>query len=1155
MNTTTKIKNLVNVKSLLKLNLHFGGNINKVSNKFWPELKGTYNKIAIINLQKTVLNMQIIDELFTKIISRGGSVLFLSPSKNLNPNLDLVKKFSQNCSEDFYQGPWLGGILTNRFKVNYTQPNLDKKLRPYLNKFNYDALFLLGAKDSYNAALQEFKKVNHSPVIGLTNTTGDLNHIDYLLTGLNAQSNNNLHINYFFLSFVSKIILFNKLHNVNSDFSNLYYNYYTSYNWLETKKTLKSNILNQYYLDNGFFNLRSYDNSYNKYLNYTSNLKYTLHRSENIINFIYQNFIFKKIKNSKSRGLNQNHLFLNKYLKQNKSSLLFKKDLKATHFLDELTNTLFNNNTVTKDKLFTNFKYFDKNIYNFFFFRLTTLLKNSSFLDEFNVDSDPLKIHDRFKGLEVLFKRSTPLAFMENLDKTLNKNIFNIYYYLNIYQYYFKKYNTFRHDVNKVKFFKSHTIRKTAKKRVTIYNKLVSKQKFLTTSRFVNFNHKLKNNNLVLTKQRKLNLATYAGIFNTISVLNSYQKAARHIGLAGTLANRLRNEKIKASTFRTPFLLASTSLEYTTKAKKLKILLNRLAYTSKTVSRTSQYNKNGSLQHLLLALPYLNRAKGGITYKLKGLDTKQFIRNYRYFKFPRRNESYESFVSRRRMALKKRYRTFLRRNKIFRKSSIILNYIYHTLFLLQNKKNATFNSLAEFELFKLKYHLNTNNYLKHLVIQNYFIHLKNFLKHVSANKQLLKILLKKNYITLPYFKSKNCLKQAPGIRQRKLYALYGYYKSKLILFKHFNKSKGHLVCLIKPKNDINKIKIKSEKAININKLLLQATQLKRIKTLDVVYKGNTSNNISNLVYTYLSYRNQDHKKKLKAQLRKKSFVSLFKNYKLSYIKSNFGFLKSGSVPYLIRSNGFTRAAVYFSGIQRRRQIFVRYKRKINNIERAGMYQFFTLKPFLHAKKKILYTPSPVPASNYKSAKYREQLKAQQKVDHAYSWSKLVNWKEYWSKHKNSKNVLNKGLMRRIIRSHLDNRPRGEERARIRANVKNRKQRWTTKWYDAIHNKSSSLIYKNQYLFLSYTQNKFLTRYLSSINHLSEQNKAKYVKNLKNLKIISSRQLISNFILHMFNLDSGIMKYGSNKKKGMDLKYFYDIKKLTSIFNRDNKLNV
>ena len=1155
-----QFKNLINLKSLLKLNLHFGGKLNKISYKHWPEIKGTYKKIAIINLQKIILNMQIVDELFRKIILQGGSVLFFSPSKNIYKNFDLVKKFSTDCSENFFQEPWKGGIITNRFKVNLHVSKKKKKLQPYLNKFNYDALFLLGLKNSYTSALLEFQKIICGPVIGLINNTGEIKNIDYLLTALSKKNNNNLYINYFFLSFISKLILFNKIYNVDVNYLNNYYNYYTTLNWFKKQQLYNKNLLNQFYFEN-FKTCKGVkiNKLSNKYLNYTSLLTKSFYNPLNIKKNIYCNSIFEKLKDQQ----NLNYLFLNKLLKKKKISLVFNKNYKIKNFIVNLYKELFfpqenNSKHVTVQKI----QYLDKSIYYFFFFRLIYILKNLLFLKDFNINSNPIKIQDRFKDFDVLFKKNTPLTFVQLLKKRLDKNFFNIYYYLNTYQYYTKKYLKFQYKINTLQFFKSQMPQKTNKNRILLYNKYFNKN--IRIKKFINIKRKIKNNKIINIKNHVTKLHFYNQIFNTLNCVSNYY---RNLKKKKYIKNLNKNVYSKSISLK---FVPNKNLTYWKLYKQQKYLLSQIHIIPfKFNQRDSHFY---SLKKII-----------GISSTVKKNLNIQLYINKKNLRRVHYKDTYNSFLNKKSNILRKRYKKIFRKRPLIRKSHIVLNYIYYVIYqMVKNNKIKSF----DIPLLKLKYNLknnNTNNkHLKFFNIINLFLNYNLiFLKknnQYNNYKNFTKYLFKKTFLT----SATNTTLFSTKI---KYFQKFNNFKKINILFKYLNIQVNNNFKINKQlnikKNNFNKKKLNFYIKFCYKKKVKQKNYLKNFTTL-----------LYNIFYFYNSLNNKSYQLKLKNNVRKKSIITLIFNYKIKFLKSNFGYLTQGKIPIILKKQKFNPlikkvykrllkknkniylkqkynknflVRYYFAGLQRRGNLMHKVRRKKRGIIRGKV--FLPYSEFIYTRFKQIHRlrVDYTNKTNYLSQIRNKFLACKNLYYYLQShYSKncfnFSQTQEYKKSLKFRLNMQNRTLRFKFAEEWLQNssknlKPFLREYPTFERILMDRQRSWDQKAHIYMYKKKDAQYYKSKYLNISYKYNKFVSRYLYVINNI-KYNKVKYQyqKNLKNIRAISKRQLVSTFILNLYNINKDIVRYINGGRYKNNLLNYYNSNNLKNVFYKFNCIN-
>jgi len=98
------------VRDLLEAGVHFGHQTRRWNPKMRRFIFAERSGIYIIDLQKTLLQLQKAQELLRNVVLRGDNVLFVCTKRQLK---ELVKAEAANCGALYVTERWLGGTLTN----------------------------------------------------------------------------------------------------------------------------------------------------------------------------------------------------------------------------------------------------------------------------------------------------------------------------------------------------------------------------------------------------------------------------------------------------------------------------------------------------------------------------------------------------------------------------------------------------------------------------------------------------------------------------------------------------------------------------------------------------------------------------------------------------------------------------------------------------------------------------------------------------------------------------------------------------------------------------------------------------------------------------------------------------------------------------------
>jgi small subunit ribosomal protein S2 len=100
----------IGIKELLDAGVHFGHQTKRWNPKMKPFIFDARNGIHIIDLSKTLAQLDAACEFLHKIVSQGGNVLFVGTKKQAQ---EAVKESAKTCGQLYVTERWLGGTLTN----------------------------------------------------------------------------------------------------------------------------------------------------------------------------------------------------------------------------------------------------------------------------------------------------------------------------------------------------------------------------------------------------------------------------------------------------------------------------------------------------------------------------------------------------------------------------------------------------------------------------------------------------------------------------------------------------------------------------------------------------------------------------------------------------------------------------------------------------------------------------------------------------------------------------------------------------------------------------------------------------------------------------------------------------------------------------------
>lgn len=200
---------VVTMKSLLESGVHFGHQTRRWDPKMAPYIFAERNGIHIIDLQKTMVEINKAYDAVKKAVLQGKSVLFVGTKKQARA---AIQKEAERCGQFYVNNRWLGGMLTNfvtirqsilrlkkieKMEVDGTFESLPKKERLGLLKEkskleqnlggikNMDTLpgivFIVDSKKEA-IAVAEARKLK-IPIVAIVDTNCNPNEVDYPIPG------------------------------------------------------------------------------------------------------------------------------------------------------------------------------------------------------------------------------------------------------------------------------------------------------------------------------------------------------------------------------------------------------------------------------------------------------------------------------------------------------------------------------------------------------------------------------------------------------------------------------------------------------------------------------------------------------------------------------------------------------------------------------------------------------------------------------------------------------------------------------------------------------------------------------------------------------------------------------------------------------------
>jgi small subunit ribosomal protein S2 len=107
---------------LVEAGAHYGHQSHKWNPKMKPFLIEKRNKIHLINLEETVLQIEIAAKFLTDAVSEGKRILFVGCKRQAQ---DAVREAAEVTNQFYVNHRWLGGTLTNLQTIRKSVERLD----------------------------------------------------------------------------------------------------------------------------------------------------------------------------------------------------------------------------------------------------------------------------------------------------------------------------------------------------------------------------------------------------------------------------------------------------------------------------------------------------------------------------------------------------------------------------------------------------------------------------------------------------------------------------------------------------------------------------------------------------------------------------------------------------------------------------------------------------------------------------------------------------------------------------------------------------------------------------------------------------------------------------------------------------------------------
>ncbi|NTU70371.1 MAG: 30S ribosomal protein S2 [Coriobacteriia bacterium] len=200
---------VVSMKNLLEAGVHFGHQTRRWNPKMKPYIFTERSGIYILDLQRTLRELEMSYNFARSIAGQGGSVLFVGTKKQAQ---EPIQSEAERSGMPYVNNRWLGGMLTNfvtmrsrvkrmveleNMELDGRMATLPKKeqllLKKELGKLQANlngvrdmnelprAIFVVDTKRE-DIAIKEAQRLR-IPIIGLVDTNADPDDVDFVIPG------------------------------------------------------------------------------------------------------------------------------------------------------------------------------------------------------------------------------------------------------------------------------------------------------------------------------------------------------------------------------------------------------------------------------------------------------------------------------------------------------------------------------------------------------------------------------------------------------------------------------------------------------------------------------------------------------------------------------------------------------------------------------------------------------------------------------------------------------------------------------------------------------------------------------------------------------------------------------------------------------------
>lgn len=203
--TEEQKKDLMNL--MLKAGVHFGHQKSKWHPKMLEYIFGVRNNVHLIDLEKTIVQLEEAAAFAKDIVDKGGKILFLGSKKQI---VEAVEQAAKDINMPYVINRWIGGTFTNSKVISSRVKHLldleNKKSTGDLKKYTKkeqllfdkeieklnamfggikemkklpEALFVIDAKEE-KSAIAEAKRMNIA-IIGICDTNFNPEDLNYAI--------------------------------------------------------------------------------------------------------------------------------------------------------------------------------------------------------------------------------------------------------------------------------------------------------------------------------------------------------------------------------------------------------------------------------------------------------------------------------------------------------------------------------------------------------------------------------------------------------------------------------------------------------------------------------------------------------------------------------------------------------------------------------------------------------------------------------------------------------------------------------------------------------------------------------------------------------------------------------------------------------------